>query len=738
MSSRPLNLLQPLAPRHAATEPIWTFHAGAERRQTYEVVCVTDLLGASFAELTHRLTGRSGLLVATPTVADLYGHRLAERIGEAGLSFPLLVLDGGEGNKTIAQVEAVCATAFDRELDRTSLLLALGGGVCSDIVSTAASWIRRGIGTARIPTTLVGQVDAAIGIKGGANFRGRKSAVGCFYAPEWVLVDPSFLTSLPPAEIRAGFAEIVKMALIRDVGLFELVEEFGAELVETRFRSSNGAGIEIIRRSIAGMLAELAPNIYEDRGYRRSVDLGHVFSPLVEAASGYRITHGEAVAMDIALTASAGSKLGLLDPDLLARILALFERLGLPMTSPYLSDDLLDRAVSESIKHRGGTLNLVVPTDIGKATIVTDPSDCPMMILRQARDELATRRPPVLRARSRGSLVYDIGGTNVRVAVFEAGDTHLRNVRVAETPSRWAGDSPDPSSLYDLLLEMIVGLGRDALRGAAPAAVGIAFPGPVTPAGTILAAPTLWGPTVRSLPDLRADLRRTWPQAEITLLNDVTAAGYRYVRKADEDFCVVTVSSGIGNKVFLRGTPVLGPNGRGGELGHVCLAEPPGSAVVCECGGRGHVGAISSGRGTLLHAIHRAAADPTGFTRSQLGRETSAAEGGITNEAIVRAFLARDAWTRELIRETSRPLARALASLHASIGLERFVVIGGFALALGEEYRLQLVRHAEEAFWNVGQCWEEMIELGADDDLAGLTGMARYINEFKGRARRCH
>ena len=701
--------------------------------RSYEVSLVSGLLDRNFDEVTKRLEGKSGLLVCTPTVAGLYGRELCERLDRRGIRFPLVVIRGGEANKSLAQVERVCAEALERGLDRTSLLLALGGGVCSDIVSMAAAWIRRGIRTARIPTTLVGQIDAAIGVKGGVNFQARKSALGCFYPPEWVLVDPAFLASLPTDEIKRGFAEIAKIAIVRDAELFDLIEQHGVQLIQSRFTDPVRARDRVLRRAIEGMLDELQPNILEDQTYRRRVDFGHIFSPLLEARSGYGLTHGEAVAVDMALTSCVATRLGHMDPVARDRVLEVLTQLGLPTSSSLLTDDLLEEALLESQRHRGGKLNLVVPQAIGRSWFLDEIDRLPLDLLTAARDDLAGRAAiPLHCTPRRRTLVFDVGGSLLRAGVYRQESASLSDTHVLPTPSSWNLPERRGDELYALVLDALLSLGARALNGEMPSRVAVAFPGPIDRSGRVLAAPTIWGSAVHPPLDLAADLRRKWTEARIDVLNDVTAAGYRYLRNPEDSFCIVTVSSGIGNKVFIAGEPQTGPGGRGGEIGHV-RADAWSSQSVCECGGDGHIGAISSGRGTLLEAIRRASAQRHAFASSFLGVLVGGQAGLLTNEVIATAFHAVDEWTVNLVRDTSAPLGRALAMIHAAVGIERFVIVGGFALAMGERYRKELVRHAAGAAWDAGQEWNSMIELGTDDDLSGLLGAGRFVTEFARR-----
>jgi glucokinase len=206
----------------------------------------------------------------------------------------------------------------------------------------------------------------------------------------------------------------------------------------------------------------------------------------------------------------------------------------------------------------------------------------------------------------------------------------------------------------------------------------------------------------------------------VTVVNDVTAAGYRFVDAGWSDFCIVTVGSGIGHKVFVDGRPIVGPAGRGGEIGHLQV-DPSPEAPVCDCGGRGHLGGLASGRGTLAALQRRALRDPDGFARSRVGRSATAA-GPLTTVELVDAFLADDDFVGAVVAEAAGQLGMALAAAHLLVGVERFVLVGGFARALGPRYRLLVARAAAERSWDLGQDWEAMVTFGYDDDDSGLIG----------------
>jgi 3-dehydroquinate synthase len=361
----------------------------AESVKAFDVMLVDGLFDPQTHVIADLLRRRRSILVTTPTVARLYGDKLLGYVQGHGLDCSLMILTCGEASKDLGLAARVCEFALDHGCDRRAVLVGMGGGVCTDIVTVAASWIRRGIGHIRIPTTLVGQIDAGIGVKGAVNFRGKKSFLGCFHPPKAVVIDPALLQSLPEPQVRCGIAEMIKIALVRDAKLFGLVEKHGPRFVATRFARPPAEAREALWLSIVRMLQELQPNLYEDKTYKRFVDLGHTFSPLLEAASRFRIAHGEAVAIDTALSAVISRALGLLPEVHLRRILSSIAAVGLPIYSAHLNLALCRTALEESARHRGGTPNLVLPLSVGNATFLEEVDGIPIPVLEGAIRRLA-------------------------------------------------------------------------------------------------------------------------------------------------------------------------------------------------------------------------------------------------------------------------------------------------------------------------------------------------------------
>jgi 3-dehydroquinate synthase len=374
--------------------------------RTHHVTITRGLLAPANPVLRDRLASRDALVVVSPSVWRLYGRRirdyLAARPGPPAVRF--MVLERTEASKSLDGAVEVCERAAAAGLRRTSPIVAIGGGVCSDICGLAAALHRRGVPHIKVPTTLVGLIDAGIGSKNAVNHGGRKSALGAFHPPEHSLLDAGFLASLPRRHLVNGMAEVIKLAIVRDESLFALLSETATALVESRLQGPGPATSRMIRLSVAGMLAELASNPFETADFRRPVDFGHTFSPHIEVASGHSVLHGEAVAMDIALSAQVAWRLGCLAEDDLERILALMEEVGLALMWPGLSVDALWATLPGVVEHRNGDLNLVVPTAIGDCGYLGMEAISPAL-LRACLDRLARRSrrrrlPPPSRGRA--------------------------------------------------------------------------------------------------------------------------------------------------------------------------------------------------------------------------------------------------------------------------------------------------------------------------------------------------
>ena len=321
-------------------------------------------------------------------------------------------------------------------------------------------------------------------------------------------------------------------------------------------------------------------------------------------------------------------------------------------------------------------------------------------------------------------LVLELGGTTIRAGLYRAHTGTIDRFRASPIPNHHNMPTATGEEIVASIIREIILAGNAVLEDRPAHVVSIAFPGPLDPTGHILAAPTVWSDRVQRPVDILAPLRQAWPGARISMLNDVTAAGYHFLRHRHDDVGVFNVGSGIGNKIFIQGAPTLGPGGRGGEIGHVRV-DFDDDAPICECGHRGHLGAVASGRAAGQLVCRLATADPAGFAASVLGRLANRRAAAATSQMVVEAASRADPWALTVVAALARPLGWVLASTHLAAGIERFVIVGGFARALGEPYRAELAKAASANTWPNGVDWNAMIDLDYDDQ-AALKGAGKF------------
>jgi 3-dehydroquinate synthetase len=348
-----------------------TFRLEVERRITYDVINIRGhVFDPHDLTLASALEDRPTFIVVDQNVLRLYGSALRRYAASNLRCFGISSLVAHETTKTLSSVGDICARANAAGIPREGVLLAVGGGVALDQAGCAAALYRRGIRFARIPTTLTGIVDVGVGIKQGVNAEGRKNLLGVFHPAYVNVCDLAFLESSPPRSIACGLAEIAKIAIVCDGPLFELLERDGASLLSSNFQTQPIAEI-VVARAQQAMMDQLSDNLYEET-FARLVDFGHTFSPLLESQSRYEIAHGEAVSVDMVLSAAIALELGLCDAASFVRIVSMMRSFGTPVRDAALDENLGMDALAYARAHRGGALHLVVPCGIGTATFVQD------------------------------------------------------------------------------------------------------------------------------------------------------------------------------------------------------------------------------------------------------------------------------------------------------------------------------------------------------------------------------
>ncbi len=356
----------------------------ANRLVSYEVRVCLDLLDPADPTLLGGGVGTSDqrrrarrLVVVETRVEALYGRRIRDYFEAHRVPYEFCVIEAHERVKTMESVFKVVASmdAFGVPR-RAEPVVAIGGGVLTDIVGLATSLYRRSTPYVRVPTTLIGMVDAGIGAKTGVNFDQHKNRLGTYHPSDVTLIDPGFLATLPARHLRNGMAEMLKMALVRDADLFHLLAAEGPRLVTEKLQrrpSADGgvAALRSVRRAIGGMLAELQPNLWEHQ-LERVVDYGHSFSPTIEMRALPDLLHGEAVSIDMALTSVLAYHRGLLTAAELERVLGVMTDLALPTWHPVCTPELLATALADTVRHRDGRQRLPLTDGIGRARFVDD------------------------------------------------------------------------------------------------------------------------------------------------------------------------------------------------------------------------------------------------------------------------------------------------------------------------------------------------------------------------------
>lgn len=334
----------------------------------YHVASVPDLFHFSNPTLHGYCSGKRVLAVVDAhlgsRVTDLvrsYFHGRAD--------FRLLAMHVSSIGKDTTSTMKVVDCALDFGLTRRDLFVAIGGGTIMDVVGFAAQLYKGGTPYLRIPTTLVGMIDAGVGVKVGVNFGSHKNFIGGYYAPVACLNDArTFLPTLPPREYACGLAEAIKMALVKSRRLFDVIREHQTDLAINEYTD------EVIYISIRTMLEELQPNLRED-SLIRIVDFGHEFGHIIESLAGFTIPHGECVSMGMAISSSLAHLKGKFSESDLEQTLECLIRLGLPIATDCDVGTVWKKISTDGIEHKDGKLWLAVPEGIGKGGFIDEISD---------------------------------------------------------------------------------------------------------------------------------------------------------------------------------------------------------------------------------------------------------------------------------------------------------------------------------------------------------------------------
>ena len=359
-------------------EPLYVTTATAH----YPVVVAPDalpMLPHLLAE--HDLHGKLWL-ICDSNVAEGYGTPLMQQLQAVGWQIQAYSVPSGEASKNAEQYGQLCTWLIANGVERGDVVLALGGGVVGDLAGFVAASVLRGIAFVQLPTTLLAMVDASIGGKTGINHPLGKNLIGAFHQPRLVLADTRLLRSLPPRELAAGWAEVIKHGVIYDAGLFALLEQHATELAQLAEPRTSS----IIRQAAAVKVAVVSQDEHE-RGLRMILNYGHTLGHALEAATGYgTLLHGEAVAIGMHAAAGIAVALGLFTPAERMRQQALLHTYGLPTAFPTSTDPQAVVALTlRDKKVQQRRVRWILPTTIGAVTIRADvPAELVQAVVTEA------------------------------------------------------------------------------------------------------------------------------------------------------------------------------------------------------------------------------------------------------------------------------------------------------------------------------------------------------------------
>ncbi|MBV6625585.1 MAG: sedoheptulose 7-phosphate cyclase [Rivularia sp. (in: Bacteria)] len=354
------------------------FHVEAYEKIEYSLVYVDGIFDINNPQLAecYQNFGRC-LAVVDSNVYKHFSTKMQQYFEHYNIDMTAFPVTITEPNKTIQTFEKIIDAFADFKLVRKEPVLVIGGGLVTDVAGFACSAYRRSSNYIRIPTTLIGLIDASVAIKVAVNHKKLKNRLGAYHASSKVFLDFSFLGTLPTDQVRNGMAELVKIAVVGHKEVFELLEEYGEELLRTHF-GNNDATDEIKEvahkltyKAIKKMLEYEVPNLHE-LDLDRVIAYGHSWSPTLELAPRVPIFHGHAVNIDMALSATIAARRGYITVEDRDRILGTMSRIGLSLDHPLLEADLLWHATESISLTRDGKQRAAMPKPIGECFFVND------------------------------------------------------------------------------------------------------------------------------------------------------------------------------------------------------------------------------------------------------------------------------------------------------------------------------------------------------------------------------
>jgi 3-dehydroquinate synthetase len=357
------------------------FHVEGREKIDFSLIYARNVFSPTNLELadTYQPYGRC-LMVVDEVVHDLYRERIEAYFDHHGIELTVFRVKIGEKAKTLRTVEQIVDAFADFGLLRKEPVLVVGGGLTTDVAGFACASYKRSTNYIRIPTTLIGLIDASVSIKVAVNHGKHKNRLGAYHASQKVLLDFSLLETLPVDQVRNGMAELIKIAVVANAGIFDLLEKYGEELLHTRFGHLEGtdqlreAADTITYEAIRTMLTLEVPNLHE-LDLDRVIAYGHTWSPTLELTPETPFFHGHAINIDMAFSATIAEQRGYISDTERDRVHGLMSSVGLALDSPLLTPELLSSASASILQTRDGLLRAALPQPIGECVFVSDLDD---------------------------------------------------------------------------------------------------------------------------------------------------------------------------------------------------------------------------------------------------------------------------------------------------------------------------------------------------------------------------
>ena len=331
---------------------------------SYEVHIGAGLLAQTGLLLKERSLSGKAVIITDSTVKELYGDSLNQSLTGEGFSVITLSVPPGEEQKSLENAGRLYQGLVDAHAERTTPVLALGGGVIGDLSGFVAATYMRGVPFVQVPTTLLAQVDSSIGGKTAVDHGQLKNTIGVFYHPVMVVADIDTLKTLPENELASGLAEVIKSAAVRNRSLFNFLE-----MNINKARELHPEVLEDIISETARIKAEIVAKDEREEGVRGILNFGHTVGHAIEAVSGFRYKHGQAVAIGMMAAAKISSRMGILDKSEVLRLERLIIAAGLPAQMPELDKEKVTQAMQHDKKVRGDKIRFVLLKSIGNAFI---------------------------------------------------------------------------------------------------------------------------------------------------------------------------------------------------------------------------------------------------------------------------------------------------------------------------------------------------------------------------------